>query len=50
VISKKTSVVKNIPAKSLRYLSKSDSNEQTDSDWIGFDKVTAQTDSIDDSE
>jgi Plavaka transposase len=50
VIGKKTSVVKNIPAKSSRYSSKSDSNEQTDSDWIGLDKVTARTDGIDDSE
>ena len=50
VIGKKTSVVKNIPAKSSPYSSKSDSNEQTDSDWIGLDKVTERTDGIDDSE
>ena len=46
---KKTSVVKNIPAKSSRYSPKSDSNE-TDSDWTGLHKVTAPTDGIDDSE
>jgi hypothetical protein len=46
---KKTSVVKNIPAKSSRYSPKSDGNE-TDSDWTGLDKVTAPTDGIDDSE
>ena len=49
VTGKKTSVVKDIPAKSSRYSSKSDSNQQTDSDWIGLDNVTAHMDSIDDS-
>ena len=50
VTGKKTNVVKNIPPKSSRYSIKSDSNEQTDSNWIGLNKVTAQTDSIDNSE
>jgi hypothetical protein len=48
VTGKKTSVVRNILAKTSQYSSKSDSNEQTDSDWIGLDKVTAQRDGIDD--
>jgi hypothetical protein len=39
VTGKKTSVVRNILAKTSRYSSKSDSNEQTDSNWIGFDDV-----------
>ena len=50
VTDKKTSVVRNILAKTLRYSSKSDSNEQTDSDWIGLDDVIEQIESIDDSE
>ena len=50
VTGKKTSVVRNILTKTSRYSSKSDSNEQTDSDWIGLNGVTAQTDGIDDSE
>jgi hypothetical protein len=50
VTGKKTSVVRNILTKTSRYSSKSDSNEQTDSDWIGLNGVTAQTDGIDDNE
>src|SRR5580692_9416959 len=50
VTGKKTSVVRNILAKTSRYSSKSDSNEQTVSDCIGLNEVTAQTDGIDDGE
>ena len=50
VIGKKTSVVKNIPAKSSPYSFKSNSNQQTDSDWIGLDEATTQTDDINNSE
>jgi hypothetical protein len=50
VTGKKTSVVRNILAKTLRCSSKSDSNEQTDSGWIGLEDVAVQTEGIDDSE
>ena len=50
VTGKKTSVVRNMLAKTSRYSSKSDSNEQTDSDCIGLNEVTTQTDGIDDGE
>jgi hypothetical protein len=50
VTGKKTSIVRNILAKTLRCSSKSDSNGQTDSGWIGLEDVTVQTEGIDDSE
>ena len=50
VTGKKTSVVRNILAKTSRYSSKSDSNEQTDSDWIGLNDIIVRTEGIDDSE
>jgi hypothetical protein len=49
VTGKKTSVVRNILAKTLRCSSKSDSTEQTDRGWIGLEDVTVQTEGIDDS-
>ena len=50
VTGKKTSVVRNILAKTSRYSSKSDSNEQTNSDWIGPDDDIVRTEGIDNSE
>ena len=50
VTGKKTSVVRNILAKTSKYSSKSDSNEQTNSNWIGPDDVIVQTEGINDSE
>ena len=50
VTGKKTSVVRNILAKTSRYSSKSDSNEQTNSDWIDPDDDIVRTEGIDDSE
>jgi hypothetical protein len=50
VTGKKISIVRNIIAKILWYSSQSSSHEQTDSDWISLDKVTAQIDGIDDDE
>ena len=50
VTGKKTSVTRNIRVETPRYSPQFYTHEQTDGNWIGLNKVTTQTDHIDDGE